>query len=154
MPLHFKGLNALRFFSALSIIIYHCYFNVPHPYPVLNRLMHNLVLGVDMFFIISGFLIIYLLLDEKEQYGKISLTKFYTRRVLRIFPLYYLVIIIAFIFYYSQQVNFTPFLLFYGNLWMAHTGHWTADVLNPLWSLNIEEQFYLVIPLLLFYIPI
>jgi peptidoglycan/LPS O-acetylase OafA/YrhL len=59
----------------------------------------NGALGVNLFFVLSGFLITYLLLSEKERYGKINVLHFYMRRILRIWPLYFLMVIAGFILF-------------------------------------------------------
>ncbi|MEP6792827.1 MAG: acyltransferase [Saprospiraceae bacterium] len=155
--IHFGGLNALRFFSAFAIIVYHCSLNIQDGLPsALKMLFHNLTLGVDMFFLISGFLIVYLLLSEKEESHKISLAKFYIRRILRIFPLYFLIIGIAWLQYRESipPIVYHRSLYFATNFWMISANSWTMGILNPLWSLCIEEHFYLVIPVLVLFIPL
>lgn len=153
---HFKGLNALRFIAAFLIIFYHSTLPFQNSLPdALKMLLHNLPLGVDFFFLISGFLIVYLLMAEKEAYNTISLKKFYLRRVLRIFPLYYLIVAIAWFQYKNQhpELDFTPYLYFWENMDMVRSGVWPPGLLVPLWSICIEEHFYLVIPLLVLLIP-
>ena len=156
-PVHFDGLNALRFFSAFAIVIYRGTLGVQSKVPdALRAFLHNLSIGVDMFFLVSGFLIIYLLLHEKAETGSLSISKFYSRRVLRIFPLYYLIIGIAYFAYHANYpgIDFSKFICFVGNFWMIKIDSWSIGILNPLWSLCIEEQFYLVIPLLILLIPV
>jgi peptidoglycan/LPS O-acetylase OafA/YrhL len=163
-PIHFPGLNALRFAAALAIILYHTTLGFQqghlglaaswHPSSALA--LHNLSLGVDLFFIISGFLIVYLLLAEKAAAHTISLRKFYARRALRIFPLYFLIVAVAYVQYHTThpEIDFSKFIYFWGNFWLISRGAWTVPPLTPLWSLCIEEQFYLVIPLLLLWLPL
>lgn len=95
-----------------------------------------------------------MLLAEKEQAGTISLRRFYLRRALRIFPLYYAIIALAWWLHNQEAagINFGSYLYFLGNFWMVEHS-WTVATLNPLWSLCIEEQFYLVIPVLVALIP-
>jgi peptidoglycan/LPS O-acetylase OafA/YrhL len=154
---HFRGLNTLRFFAAFAIIFYHSTLSMQDKFPKsVKMFVHNLPLGVDLFFIISGFLIVYLLLAEKEITNSVSLSKFYIRRALRIFPLYYLIIGIAYWHYHEKnpEIDFSKYLYFAGNFWMIATDKWTVGILNPLWSICIEEHFYLVIPLLVLLLPI
>ena len=153
---HFEGLNALRFFAAFAVLIfhssqwYHHNFNTP-----LKMFLHNLPVAVDFFFVLSGFLIIYLLIVEKKETGNISLKNFYIRRFLRIFPLYYLIILIAYLFLQDGSVvAWHKFMYFGGNFWMISKNAWTLSALNPLWSISIEEHFYLVIPFLIMISPI
>lgn len=121
----------------------------------LKMFVHNLPIGVDLFFIISGFLIVYLLLAEKQETKSISMSKFYTRRALRIFPLYFAIIGLAYLCYPTQRasVDFSKYLYFWENFWMIKTGNWTIGALNPLWSICVEEHFYLVIPILVLMVP-
>src|SRR6266446_4521409 len=106
---HFPNLTGLRFFAAMSVLIYHFY-----GLEVLNG--HY---GVILFFVLSGFLITYLLLEEHDMYGTISLRQFYIRRILRIWPLYYWAIILSFIFLFTplgasmNDGNFFKALPFY-----------------------------------------
>jgi peptidoglycan/LPS O-acetylase OafA/YrhL len=156
-PVHFSGLNTLRFVAAFAIIIYHSTLSFQDSLPASVELfLHNLPIGVDLFFIISGFLIVFLLLTEKANTETVSLAKFYARRVLRIFPLYFLIVGIAYLQYHrsNPEIDFSKFCYFWGNFWMIDTNKWTVSILNPLWSLCIEEHFYLIIPVLIFIIPI
>ena len=93
----FPNLNGLRFVAASLVMICHI-----EQWKGLNGLHRSLLpffdkigsLGVTLFFVLSGFLITYLLLTEKQDKGTINVKKFYLRRVFRIWPLYYLIIII------------------------------------------------------------
>ncbi|GAA4017050.1 hypothetical protein GCM10022408_33260 [Hymenobacter fastidiosus] len=154
----FTGLDSLRCFAALAIVIYHSTLGLAElrqlPRSV-GKVLHNLPVGVDFFLLISGFLITYLLLAEKSRTGTISLPRFYVRRALRIFPLYFLIVGVAWWLHADAhpEIDFRPYLYFWGNFWMIETNNWTVATLNPLWSLCIEEQFYLVIPLLVLLLP-
>ena len=105
-------------------------------------------LGVDLFFVISGFLIVTLLLRERRQTGAISLRRFYARRFLRIFPAYYamLALVAATAFVRHQGApnpirDDLPFAIFYiSNLVPMHS------LLSITWSLSAEEQFYCIVP--------
>ncbi len=154
---YFNGLNVLRFIAAFAVLIFHSsqwyHYKFDSPF---KMFLHNLPVAVDFFFILSGFLIIYLLLIEKSSTKNISLKNFYVRRFLRIFPLYYLIVLIAYLFLQTDHdiVNWDKFLYFWGNFWMISKNAWTLSALNPLWSISIEEHFYLVIPFLVMIIPI
>ncbi|HSB94527.1 MAG TPA: acyltransferase, partial [Flavitalea sp.] len=95
--IYFKNLNGFRFLAASGVIITHIELykaRVGAP----NIWQHPLVFelgsaAVDFFFVLSGFLITYLLLEEKKQFKKINFRLFYTRRILRIWPLYYFIIL-------------------------------------------------------------
>jgi peptidoglycan/LPS O-acetylase OafA/YrhL len=141
-------LDGLRGISILLVYIHHLY------YP----LMPGGFLGVDVFFVLSGFLITSLLVQEQEQKGLISLKDFYIRRALRLMPaLITLIVIIgsfALIFLDLRRRTATYqgiwLTLSYASNWLYALGYFSAD--NPLgitWSLAIEEQFYLTWPLLL-----
>ncbi len=96
-------------------------------------------------------MIIYLLLVEKTATNEISIRKFYTRRILRIFPLYYLILLIA---YFQPQFpdshnELLKYFLLGGNFSMIETNSWPDNmILTPLWSICIEEHFYLFIPII------
>lgn len=109
--------------------------------------------GVDLFFLLSAYLITELLLTEKEQFGEIHLKSFYIRRILRIWPLYFLAILIgAFLPLLDATQRFplsyvAAFLLLSGN-WLTSLVGFPGSVMNPLWSVSFEEQFYLIWPIL------
>ncbi len=98
--IYFSGINGLRFLAALAVIITHVEL-LKEIYGYENNWKHPLIfnlggLGVYFFFVLSGFLITYLLLAEKEKNGKINIKQFYIRRILRIWPLYYFVLLLGF----------------------------------------------------------
>ena len=102
-------------------------------------------LGVRIFFVISGFLITSLLLAERERTEKISLGDFYLRRIFRIFPAYYvfLLVMAAVIptgWFILHKIDFLPSLAFFADYQTPH------DALGHTWSLAVEEQFYLLWP--------
>ncbi len=107
--------------------------------------------GVDLFFCLSAYLITALLLQERLDTGKLQIGQFYLRRLLRIWPVYYLMIAIAAAYTLvdpAQQFGFryvVPFLLFVGN-WSFVLFGWPYSVAKPLWSVSVEEQFYLLWP--------
>src|ERR1044071_5481753 len=94
--IYFPGLNGLRFLAASAVIITHVellkgVLGLPNHWK--NPVLFNLGgLGVYFFFVLSGFLITYLLLSEKNMTGHISIKKFYFRRIFRIWPIYYLLV--------------------------------------------------------------
>jgi peptidoglycan/LPS O-acetylase OafA/YrhL len=111
-------------------------------------------LGVDLFFIISGFLIVTLLLRERRRTNTISISNFYTRRFLRIFPPYYLMLLVVGTVVYLKPGGNTseavkhdlPYALLYlSNLVPMYSQ------LGITWSLSVEEQFYLVVPTIVKY---
>ena len=114
-------------------------------------------LGVDLFFVLSGFLITTLLLRERARTGAISLRNFYARRTLRIFPPYYailagLALLLGFVLRDATMAG--PF--FHELPWcLTYTTNWVepTTLLSITWSLAAEEQFYLVWPPLERYLP-
>src|SRR5258708_34065163 len=118
----------------------------------ITSLIDAMMCSLDVFFIISGFLITQLLLRERELNGTVDLKAFYVRRLLRIWPLYFFLIGIAILisaFDRSQALGWMEllsFLLFAGN-WIPVLGYWPhALILGPLWRVSFEEQFYLLWP--------
>lgn len=107
-------------------------------------------LGVSAFFVLSGFLITWLLLREREDTGTISLRRFYLRRTLRIFPAYYAFLAFSFLADWwlgtAWSAGLATAALLYGmNYYNAFLGH-PSTSLAHCWSLAVEEQFYLVWP--------
>jgi peptidoglycan/LPS O-acetylase OafA/YrhL len=132
-------------------------------FPVFSFLKKGGGIGVIFFFVLSGFLITYILLDEKQKRQTIDLRRFYIRRILRIWPLYYLMILFAFLSPYildaadlpsgtdGYQPNWLMTLTFLENYKMMATGsHPNVSPLGITWTLCIEEQFYIVWGLLLY----
>ena len=162
---HFPGLNGLRFFAALAVAVSHVellkqYLGYPNSYdrPAMYELGR---LSVTFFFVLSGFLISYLLLAEKTLTGTISLRTFYLRRMLRIWPLYYLLVILSFFVLPRIEALQIPrfsgamaegltltlplFLLFLPQLALSLRD--PVPFAEPAWSIGVEEQFYLLWPL-------
>lgn len=112
-------------------------------------------LGVSAFFVLSGFLITWLLLQEHSKTKNISLNNFYYRRTLRIFPAYFGFLFIIFTVeaiqdFESLKEFILPSTLYYYNYYYPITGN-KHPALGHLWSLCVEEQFYLIWPLLFAY---
>ena len=160
--LYFPGLNGVRFIAALLVIIDHTeLFKSYLGMPTLWANSYSAYLGafgVSIFFVLSGFLITYLLLEEQKE-APIRIKHFYLRRVLRIWPLYYLIVILGFFVVphigLLQVPNYTAemgdylgrFLLFAGLAAnVAFVYFPTVAFANILWSVAVEEQFYLFWP--------
>ncbi len=161
------ALDGLRGLAILSVLLFHWLFNTSfEPQSKILQVvwaMGSLTWsGVDLFFVLSGFLIGGILLDARDspRYFK----TFYIRRAFRILPLYGLVVG-AYLLYvlwrtphlvlYGQSADFSPsvlrlasYLTFTQNFWMAYLGIWGSIPLAATWSLAVEEQFYLTIPLI------
>lgn len=113
-----------------------------------SLIFFNGQVGVTIFFIISGFLITYLLLIEENKTGSISLKKFYFRRTIRIFPAYYFLL---FVYFILQQVGILYFDKISWITSLTYTkqfGYGIGESTVHLWSLSVEEIFYLVWPFL------
>lgn len=112
-------------------------------------------LGVVLFFVLSSYLITELLLRESEQRGALDVKSFYVRRILRIWPLYYFFLVVVFLVVpqqsvYSIKTNFfISMVLLVGNWACVFTGGMGASVAGPLWSISVEEQFYIAWPLII-----
>src|SRR5664280_2047254 len=98
--------------------------------------------GVQIFFVISGYLITSLLLREHERTGTINLRTFYYRRMLRIFPAAY-VYILAVAIVFQPPLHYLAYAFTYTSCYAGPHGPW---MLSHLWSLSVEEQFYLLWP--------
>jgi len=139
---HLPALDGLRAVAVFTVIVYHFGVTaVPGD------------LGVSAFFVLSGFLITWLLLKEHAVAGTVSLRRFYARRMLRIFPAYYAFLAVSFAIDHMRGQPWGTSLglssLFYVvNYYNALNGHPTTSITHA-WSLAIEEQFYLLWPVLL-----
>ena len=169
--IYFPNLNGLRFIAAFLVIIHHTeqfksiskienYWGTIPFIGIIGKL------GVILFFVLSGFLITYLLLAEENSFKKISIKKFYMRRILRIWPLYFFIIILAFIVLpnielftlpgYGKDVIYSNlgwklilYAIFFPNLVLSLLG--IVPYASHTWSIGTEEQFYLVWPVILKY---
>lgn len=155
-------LDGLRGIAVLLIIFGHYvlssrYFAFTVPQPI-GMLLHSFWSGVDIFFVLSGFLIGGILIDNRRAGN--FLRVFYLRRALRILPVALATIAFAYLALpamgvyrpLDQQVPPLAYLLFINNFWTAH-GVAYYPPLFPLWSLAIEEQFYLVAPAFFLFVP-
>jgi len=103
--------------------------------------------AVDVFFVLSAYLLGSRLLAEREATGTIDVRRFYKRCIFRIWPLYYIVLAVAWAVCGPADRRLIPaFAGFFGNFLVGAQGHWPAPILVPLWSLCVEEQFYVAVP--------
>ena len=148
------GLDGLRALSISLVVLYHARYTEDFPaFELLGKISHVGVVGVQIFFVISGFLITWLLLGEEGKTGRISLKGFYSRRALRILPpaFVYLAAVGVMANLRATPVTHRELLaatLFFRNLSLGGSGY-----TKHYWSLSLEEQFYLVWPLLLIWLP-
>lgn len=146
------SLDGWRFLSIFFVLVGHSKKVVGFP-PFLDpwvRWLPDGDFGVEFFFLISGFLITYLLLKEKNKTGTISLSGFYIRRCLRILPAYacYLIVLLLLCFFTKLVIPTTS--------WIALLTYTVNYIYTPwigahIWSLSVEEQFYLIWPFVFWY---
>ncbi len=154
----FEGLNPLRFIAAILVVIHHSE-TIKKKNGMDNLewlgLFRNGNNAVTFFFVLSGFLITYLLLKEHDKTSNISIKTFYFKRIVRIWPLYFLLVFIgtiglplafsivkiAYKMPYNLAQTWYYFLFFMPGLVTFYFGH---HFLEPLWSIGVEEVFYLI----------
>jgi peptidoglycan/LPS O-acetylase OafA/YrhL len=151
-------LDGLRFFAFLAVFLSHvaAFSNGANEAKPAIIQIFNLVgrFGVDLFFALSAYLLTVLMIREKDRFGSLNVRAFYMRRLLRIWPLYFTWIAALMLtrhFWSDYSIGFfVPWLLFAGNFQASLLALNTINslVIIPLWSLSVEEQFYLIWPLL------
>ena len=147
------GLDALRALAVLMVVVYHLN---------LAGIFNGGFLGVDLFFVISGFLITTLLLAEDQATGRIALLRFFVRRFHRLFPPFAALVVVCTWLTphlapqaYDRLMADLPFAFYLSNWWQIYSqqsyfeGLHNPRIFQHLWSLAIEEQYYLIWPLLL-----
>ncbi len=149
---YFPQLDAIRGLSFLAVYFVHAFhpdFGTGFFNRLLQYLYQNLALSIDVFFILSSFLLTWLGINEYKVKGNFSFINYFIRRVLRIWPLYILLMIFSFIVlpyaadYFHVPVTLPPayyYLFFISNFYLE--GH--VYFLRFLWTLSVEEQFYLL----------
>lgn len=149
---HFGSLNGLRFLCIFAVLWHHSPIVplVPDGLTVLKRGF----LGVDFFFVLSGFLITTLLLREDGRNGTFSIRGFYWRRILRIVPVYFLVVTVVSTYFIlvKGEMQYLELLPFY-YLFMSNFLTDQIPMLGITWSLSVEEQYYMIWPLMLMLVP-
>ena len=141
---HLIGLNIIRFNKL-----------IPKNFlDIIGNISQSCFFGLSIFFFLSSFLITSLLLREKRFTKTIHIKNFYYRRILRIFPLYYISILCALILSYKiSDYNdikmFGYYSIFIGDFYSMHK-EWSFSPFTPLWSISVEEQFYTILPLILY----
>ena len=156
---HFDNLDALRFFAAMAVFVFHYFRDVNGLYANLtdSKLFKTVLivtdkgsLGVNFFFVLSGFLITYLILQEDRRKGFFNYGKFLVRRTLRIWPLYFIIVFIGFVLFpllfqdYHTSHDPVNYLFFLANFDEIRNGvNDSINFLTSPWSIAVEEQFYL-----------
>jgi peptidoglycan/LPS O-acetylase OafA/YrhL len=141
----FGALDGLRCLSILAVVYHHA-----HGALAWGRASERGFLGVDLFFVLSGFLIVTLLLRERDQTGRVSLRNFAARRALRILPLYLGILLLTAVILGVLRRDGKHAALFFKELpyLLTYTTNWVpVTTLAVTWSLSAEEQFYLFWPL-------
>lgn len=144
---HLRSLDGVRGIAVLMVLWAHC---VPLADAVARRIGVSFAfgyLGVEIFFVLSGFLITRILLWDRAH--DVPLRYFLARRALRIFPIYYLTLAIVWVFWRDPLTGWAAVYLsnYHLALYPAH------GLLSPTWSLAVEEHFYMVWPLLVVFLP-
>jgi len=167
MVLHkdkFHSFDALRFLSFTVVFLSHLPFDLfSNSYSTLFK--NRGYIGVEFFFVLSGFLITYILLNEKRNGNQINLKNFFIRRILRIWPLFYLMILFAYLSPFiithlgltfseeGYQPNYFYSCLFLENYQTIFKHQFPNVIPLPVfWSLCIEEHFYIIWGVLLYYV--
>lgn len=169
--LYYPQLDGLRFFAYFFVLVSH----YPDPatyfgdWPAIRLIMTKLHefgwIGVDLFLVLSSFLIFSLLIEEKKRTGTVAIRSFYIRRALRIWPLYFPFLVFAFLAlpfllpFYAHQATYDvtvtqhllPFFTFTGNFSYALFYPSVSPLFGHLWTVCLEEQFYIWPPLLVFF---
>ena len=162
---YLKGLNSLRFFAAFFVLAGHARIDLAN-LDVSHVTWPVLYLGSDavhFFFALSGFLLTYLALEEFEKAGTLNIRRFFLKRILRIWPLYYLCVLLGFVVLaivvpYTEGKPFLAFtvpeglpyyLFFLPNYIVSVHMVNSVGALYALWSIGVEEQFYLFFPFLM-----
>jgi len=150
--LYFPALDGLRFFAFFLVFIRHV--GAP-PIPGGNFVWQFAWAGVDLFFLLTGFLFFVMLHEEQKAYGRIHYRAFYVRRVLRIMPLYFLYVTgaaigLAMMGGTDVAARFAGYATFTLNLLSSFIGgDWRLPLAHHLWTIGYEEQVYLVLPLII-----
>jgi peptidoglycan/LPS O-acetylase OafA/YrhL len=155
-------LDVLRFFAFLSVFLYHALpgFLLENHSGMMRRLaLYETqakdagTFGVCLFFMLSAYLITELLAREEKRAGKVDVRSFYVRRMLRIWPLYFSFLVFGVALgwmyrpYWMEARGIVKFLFLAGN-WSVNAGLNMANPIAPLWSVSVEEQFYLLWPVI------
>ncbi|MGA3373310.1 MAG: acyltransferase [Terracidiphilus sp.] len=154
-------LDVVRFLAFLLVFLHH---TLPHGgnpriesllkslAPVYYTFAHACRFGLSLFFTLSAFLICELLLREREAAGTVGVKQFYIRRILRIWPLYYLALALGLVYALMPGGDAATapklgwFAIFMGAWYSTTTQEVLNNPANPLWSISVEEQFYLFAP--------
>jgi peptidoglycan/LPS O-acetylase OafA/YrhL len=160
-------LDAVRFLAFLLVLFHHVlpdgsdirvtrYSHLARA--IIDAIAKSGSYGLRLFFVLSAFLICELLVRERESAGTVRIGQFYIRRILRIWPLYYLGLALGLVIIFLPSGDLGDlramgwFAVFLGSWWITLHGS-VANPMNVLWSISVEEQFYLLAPCLIKFSP-
>lgn len=153
---HRPQLDALRCFAVIAVLITHFW---QPPYKGVLGAVNPGFLGVRLFFVLSGFLITGILLgcrdtSERGEHSRLLFVRrFYARRFLRIFPIYYLIVFVALLIGIPLARHDWPWLVTYTSNFYVALRHESVHYFGHFWTLAVEEQFYIVWPWLVLFAP-
>lgn len=170
---YFPQIDGLRFLAFLLVMIHH--FHARTDLLEAGTLSHTIIfylqqvgwIGVDIFLVLSSFLIFTLLMKEKEITGNVKIKRFFIRRALRIWPLYFPYVIFAMvllplfwpvqspdIYQDALSEHLFPFMTFLGNISYAYFPESRTAFFGHMWTICLEEQFYLVVPFVICFLTL
>lgn len=154
---YFPGLDGLRFFAFLLVFLHHSslYLRFDVSKNIFWKFFQdNGWIGVDIFFVLTGFLVTLLLLEERKIYKKFSLKIFTIKRILRIWPLYFLALAVGFVIAMQNglEINLPWYLIFLGNWGVVLNGYGDLRHVSQLWAVSLDQQFYILWPLALLFL--
>lgn len=154
--IYFGPLDTLRACAFFIVFISHAYLSFFSVSDTATRYLAHGEVGVQIFFVLSAFLITYLSLSEYKKTGSFSIVHFFKKRILRIWPVYFLVLGVSYIWHAlsasAESIGCTyKFLYFLGNTCMIEGIPNTvgSQTVGPLWSVSVEQQFYIIFPIAL-----
>jgi peptidoglycan/LPS O-acetylase OafA/YrhL len=153
---YFPELDGLRFLAFLLVFIHHNRLFTQF----LSPLRTNGWIGVDLFFVLSAYLFTRILIAEYNKTGTINYRKFLIRRIFRIWPVYYLLVALCFVWYlkingFNQLglIRLVGLSTFTDNILAAFYGDYNRIFcISHLWTIGYEEQFYIFVPLIIYYL--
>ncbi len=162
MKAYFPKLDSIRFYAFLMVFVSHIYIFCYHVSPTTSvwflehgpKIFAHGEIGVHIFFTLSGFLIMFLAIREYKNKQSFSILGFFRRRILRIWPVYFLALVGGILIgggWATASTCIHRFWYFLGNTCMANgvmTVSDTTALVGPLWSVSVEEQFYVTFPFL------
>jgi peptidoglycan/LPS O-acetylase OafA/YrhL len=149
-PRRIPSLDGCRAISILLVVLAHlCETPALQAFDPYARMMFHLgPFGVKVFFVISGFLITKLLLDEERRHGSVSIKGFYIRRAFRIWPVAYAYLLVVALLAWKHVIFVAPHHFIYAGMFLMNHVQGTNWFTGHFWSLAIEEQFYAVWPVI------